>query len=338
MKNSSVIKSILATLLLSAGALTASAAGAKVQAMMDSTQLLMGRTMTIHLNIVEPADNNTGHFVLTKDSTLIPEIEIRSITTLDTTDIGNNLRQIRKEMVIQSFDSGDYIIPELRYALGKDTILSDKLALRVLPVNVDQMETINPNADVQDSGSRWWDFLPPFIVDYWEWMLLAIVVICGGIAAFIFLRKKDVKTMFRTPEPVLSPYEVAMRDLNILKEKNLWASGNEKEYYTDLTDILRIYLQNRFGINAMEMTTSQIVSELNRNEETRLPNRLMKQILEIADFVKFAKQRPLAEDNNRSFQYAVQFVEDTRPRVIADESTSTEGDAGKNEKNDKPLS
>lgn len=302
--------------------MNSSAASPSVQAMIDSTQILMGHTLTVHLTTVEPADGTVGHFVLQKDSTLIPEIEVRRIVTLDTVDLGNNLRQIRCEMIIQSFDSGDYIIPELKYALGKDTILSDKLALRVIPVNVDQMESINPNADVQTADSRWWDFLPAFLVDYWEWILLSIVVIAGAIVAFFMLRKKGVKKIFKKPEPVLSPYEVAMRDLNLLKEKNLWASGNEKEYYTDLTDILRIYLQNRFGINAMEMTTSQITSALNKNEETRLPNRLMKQILEIADFVKFAKQRPLPEDNTRSFQSAVQFVEDTRPQptVAPDQS------------------
>lgn len=329
MKTTAYIKGLLAGLLLTAVAGVASAAGPKVQAMMDSTQLLMGNTMTIHLNIVEPADDNVGHFVLPKDSTLIPEIEIRQIVTLDTVDLGNNLRQIRREMIIQSFDSGDYIIPEMKYVLGHDTVLGDKLALRVIPVDVDHMDSINPNADVQDADSRWWDFLPAFIVDYWEWILLTIVLIAAGVAAFIMLRKKGVKQIFKAPAPVLSPYEVAMRDLTLLKEKNLCAAGNEKEYYTDLTDILRIYLQNRFGINAMEMTSSQITSELNKNDETRLPNRLMKQILEVADFVKFAKQRPLPEDNNRAFQSAVQFVEDTRPAPVAENGEKENSDKAK---------
>ncbi len=305
--------------LLLTGSLSLSAAKPVFRAMMDSTQLLMGNTMTIHLEVVEPADATEGHIVLPKDSTLIPEIEVRRIVTLDTTDIGNNLRRIRHEMIIQSFDSGDYVIPELRYAIGSDTVLGDKLALRVIPVDVDRMETINPNADVQPGDSRWYDFLPAFLVDYWEWILLSIVVIIAVIAAFIIFRKKGVKKIFTAPKPKLSPYEVAIRDLMSLKEKNLCAAGAEKEYYTDLTDILRVYLQNRFGINAMEMTTSQITDALNRNEETRLPNRLMKQILEIADFVKFAKQRPLPEDNTRSFNSAVQFVEDTRPQPAADQ-------------------
>lgn len=318
MKNRNYIKALLAALLLLTGSLSLPAAKPVFRAMMDSTQLLMGNTMTIHLEVVEPADATEGHIVLPKDSTLIPEIEVRRIVTLDTTDMGNNLRRIRHDMIIQSFDSGDYIIPEIRYAIGSDTILGDKLALRVIPVNVDQMDSINPNADVQQGESRWWDFMPAVLVDYWEWILLAIVVIAALTAAIVMLRKKSVRKIFHAPKPQLSPYEVAMRDLQSLKEKNLCASGAEKEYYTDLTDILRVYLQNRFGINAMEMTTSQITEALNRNEETRLPNRLMKQILEIADFVKFAKQRPLPEDNTRSFNSAVQFVEDTRPRPIVE--------------------
>ena len=321
MKKTAYIKGFFASIALMAGSATLTAATPRVQAMMDSTQLLMGNTMTIHLNILEPDTDTPGHLVLGKDSTIIPEIEVRRIITLDTVKVGDNMRQIQREMIIQSFDSGDYIIPELKYAIGRDTVLSDKLALRVIPVDVDGMDTINPNADVQSADSRWWDFLPAALVDYWEWILLAIIVIAAVVTAFFMFRKKGVKKLFKPAAPVLSPYEVAMRDLNLLKDKNLCAAGNEKEYYTDLTDILRVYLQNRFGINAMEMTTSQITSELNKNEETRLPNRLMKQILEIADFVKFAKQRPLPEDNNRSFQSAVQFVEDTRPRTAEPDNT-----------------
>ena len=315
MKKLPIIKSLVAAAALLSSAWSSEAA-VRVRAFMDSTQLLMGNTMAIHLDIVEPISDAQGQIVLQKDSTLIPEIEVRDIITIDTGDLGNNLRQIRREMIIQSFDSGDYIIPEIKYAIATDTTLSDKLALRVIPVDVSNMETINPDADIQNAESRWWDFLPAFIVDYWEWILISIIIIAAAVTAFLMLRKKGVKQIFKPQAPPLSPYEVAIRDLNHLKERNLCAAGNEKEYYTDLTDILRVYLQNRFGINAMEMTSSQITAELNKNDETRLPNRLMKQILEIADFVKFAKQRPLPEDNTRSFNSAMQFVEDTKPRPV----------------------
>ena len=215
--------------------------------------------------------------------------------------------------IIQSFDSGDYILPPIVYMRGTDSIKTDELALRVYPVDVSHMETINPDADIEKGDSRWWDFLPAFIVDYWEWILIFLVVVGTGLYAWLKLRKREIKNLFRAPEPKLSPYEVAVRDLSDLKSRNLCAGGMEKEYYTRLTDILRIYLQDRFGINAMEMTSSQIMRTLESRDEMKMSARLMRQILEIADFVKFAKVRPLPEDNVKSFNSAMQFVEDTKP-------------------------
>ena len=103
-----------------------------------------------------------------------------------------------------------------------------------------------------------------------------------------------------------------MKGLNDLKQQNLCSTGQEKEYYTTLTDILRVYLQDRFAINAVEMTTTQITAALNVNPETKSHKQMIRQILEVADFVKFAKVRPMPEDNVRSFNYALQFVEDTK--------------------------
>ncbi len=115
-----------------------------------------------------------------------------------------------------------------------------------------------------------------------------------------------------------------MQRLETLRTENLCDKGQEKEYYTRLTDILRSYLDTRFGINAMEMTSSQIVKSLRNNEETRMPEKYMSRVLEIADFVKFAKARPLPEDNAASFRSAPQFVEDTKPLPTDTEKDTAE--------------
>ena len=94
----------------------------------------------------------------------------------------------------------------------------------------------------------------------------------------------------------------------------MWQSGQEKAYYTQLIDILREYIDSRFSINAMEMTTTEILSSLRANKETKLVENNLKTILEIADFVKFAKMRPLPEDNEASMRNAIKFVELTIPQ------------------------
>jgi len=292
-----------------------------IKASLDSVTLLMGMQTPVHLKIVEPT-SSAGSLAARPESALTPEIEIAKITDGDTTDLGNGLREITREIIIQSFDSGDYVVPPVKYIVGTDTFASNELALRVIPADVSQLETINPQAEIENGESRWFDFLPDFIIDYWVWILVAILVIAAAIILYIIFRRKTIPIQLRKQAPKPSPYEVAISGLNALKEEDLCAIGREKEYYTRLTDILRIYLQDRFGINAMEMTTVQITRAVNSNSETRPSEPIMHAILEMADFVKFAKARPMPEDNVRSYNNALKFVEDTKPQPVAETGQS----------------
>lgn len=290
--------------------MTVTAATYSVKASLDSAYLLMGRQMRLHLEIIE--DKDAAGQLLIKGDTLVKEVEVIDMSQADTTDLGNNRVQINRDLIIQSFDSGLYTLPPILYASGSDTSSSERLTLKVIPVSVDSLATIHTYAGVEEGESRWYDILPDWITDYWGWYLLAIILIAGGVAGYLLVTKKGRAVILPAKKPV-PPYELAMRQLNELKEQHLCENGQEREFYTRLTEILRDYLARRFGINAMEMTSSQIVSVLESNAETKLPNRYMKQILEIADFVKFAKVRPLPDDNVKAFSSAMQFVEDTRP-------------------------
>ena len=143
-------------------------------------------------------------------------------------------------------------------------------------------------------------------------ILLALICIGGGIYLYI-------KYFKRTPQQEedkvvkIPPHEKALDELNKLKEDKLWQAGQSKLYFTRLTDILREYLDSRFAINAMEMTSTEILKSLRANKETKLVEKNMKQILEVADFVKFAKMSPLPEDNESAMRNAINFVELTIP-------------------------
>lgn len=205
---------------------------------------------------------------------------------------------------------------------GGDTLRSQAFSLKVNPVDVSKLTDVHPIAAAMDYETKWYDFLPDWITDYWLWILCAVVLIAAGVCAYLILTKKVDVPLVPKKKP-LPPYQLAMQRLEHLRGENLWQNGQEKEYYTRLTDILRDYLQGRFGINAMEMTSQQITRILSQNEATRMPNKRMKQILEIADFVKFAKVRPLPDDNARALAEAVNFVEETRP---VEQPDNTEGD------------
>lgn len=318
MKLNLLNKIIAGCAIISAGAVSADAVPVQVTASLDSAYILMGKQTAIHTSVVQDASVH-GKWLIDSARTLAPEVELSRKLDADTTDLGNNRIQIDRTLIIQSFDSGLYVLPPLAYVAGSDTFRTEELALKVIPVPVDTMATIHTYGDTLSIRSHFWDFLPDWITDNWGWILTVIALIAATVLYFIF-RKKDIKAaILPKPKPV-PPYELAMQQLNALRDMQLCEHGREKEFYTRLTDILRVYLDQRFGINAMEMTSTQIRAAINANEDTRPNNRYVSQILEVADFVKFAKVRPLPSDNAKSFNSAMQFVEATKP--VAESSGS----------------
>lgn len=299
----------------------AHAAGrSQIKASLDSLQLTMGQQTIARVDIVKGADAPSELLV---DKNAFPaQVEIIDWLEGDTTDIGNGLVEIKRGLLIQSFDSGVYTIPPFLLVSGPDTIRSNSLSLKVNPVDVTALTDIHPIADVSEFDSKWYDWLPDWITDYWVYLLLGLLIVAGGVCAYLIMSKK-VSVTILPQKKRLPPDQIAFNRLNALKEAQLWEKGQEKEYYTRLIDILRDYLQERFGINAMEMTSSQILKALRANEETRLSHSRMERVVEIADFVKFAKVRPLPDDNVRAFSDAMQFVEETRPAPETTEESAS---------------
>ena len=279
------------------------------KAKLDSATLLMGKTTTLHLEITQDKDAR-GFFPNEQADTLNAMVEIAERPAADTTDLDNNRIQINRDLIIQSFDSGMWVIKPIPYVVNGDTAYSNQLTLKVLPVDVSQMKDIHDIKPVEDVPFNLLDWLPNY---WWAW-LLGLLLIGAGIWVYRKYYKKGINPL-KPNKKRLPPYEEAMINLQNLKAAQLWQQGQEKEYFTGLTDILRVYIDRRFDINAVEMTSSQIIDTLKKNEETKAVNEQLEMILEIADIVKFANARPLADDNEVAYQRAVNFVEATRPVV-----------------------
>lgn len=299
------------------------AAPATLKVSLDSAYVLMGKATPLHIELVADAASE-GNLVIPSDS-MCGGVEILRMLPADTSEVGSGRMQISREMLLQSFDSGMYVLKPILYIDGRDTVASQRLALKVVPAMVDSLTTIHDYADVRDVKRHLVDYLPDFLADYGLWIIAVIAVgLIGYFLARKYLRRDTAGVAAAAPpEP---PYEAALRALNNLKARNLCEQGREKDYYTSLTDILRTYLQRRFGINAMEMTSSQIRSMLTTHEETRPSKQYVDRVLEIADFVKFAKMRPMPEDNIMAFNSALRFIEDTRPQPVDEEADSTSAD------------
>lgn len=285
--------------------------GVAISASTDTTVVTMGDQTRLHVSFTRPAGNGDSIRIVN-----LPEVDKEYSGVLivsaksDTSETAPGKEQVNYDFLIQAFDPGMVTFSPLAAVVGSstDTVFSDIVSLKVLPVEVDSLETINPIAGVVAPHSRWYDIFPSWSV----WVLLAMAAL-GVIGAVIYFLMHRKETAIIRRKVVVPPYELAMSRLNELQQRKLPENGHDKEYYTELVDILRQYLQGRFGINAMEMTTTQIVKALRSNQETRMTAEQMKPVLDIADFVKFAKVRPMPEDNVKSFSTAVNFVEQTKP-------------------------
>lgn len=301
-----------------------------VTAKIDSVAILMGKQTRLHYQIVQDKGVE-GTFVSDNPQLAGPNVEIIGEPHNDTTDLGNNRIQIDRTLIVQSFDSGIWEIPAAKYMVGRDTIFSNALNLKVVPVNVDSMTIVHGYKGTADVPFNLFDYLPDFI--YYYWWILVLVLALAAVGYYLYQRHKNGKPMLKSQKKEIPPFDEAIEALNSLKAAKLWQNGQEKEYFTRLTDILRRYIDRRFGINAVEMTSSQIIDTLRRNEETKAVNEQLKLILEVADFVKFANMRPLPDDSEAAWNRAQYFVNETKPvEVVADEQQAEgNGEAAKAE-------
>lgn len=307
-----IIRNTALALALAATAAMPAAAQVKITASIDSTVVEMGSRATITLDVVD--QSHKGAVVdLPENGTEADAFDFIEVKC-DTTKAGYKF-----DLLVQAWYPGVLTFAPFRYALDGDTAESDLLTLKVLPVPIDSNQTLNPMEGVVNPPRAWYDYIPEWL----PWLLLGVLVaalIGVGVYLYMLYRKTGTIIVHR-PKPI-DPYAEAMAALGRLRTRRLAENGKEKEYYTTLIDILRRYLDLRFGINAMEMSSTQILASLRNNPETRGDQPRIRQILEIADFVKFAKVRPMPDDNIKSFNTVEQFVESTRPAPAEPESES----------------
>lgn len=292
-----------------------------IEARIDQTDLLIGEQTTIEL-VVTTDPGKMVYFPVPTDF-LMPGVEVLSLSVLDSSIVDNRL-VIKQTILVTSFDSSLYLLPPFQVIDQGDTLYSDQLALKVstIPVDVDNPEGFYDIKDV---------WAPPFVLaDYYAFIfgvLLALFLIC--VIGYVVQRFKNRKTnkVVVAQTPSLPPYDEAMKELNEVKLQKLWQQGREKEYHTRITDVLRHYITRRYSINAMEMTSSEVLDVLQAYSDSEAVLVSLKQILHLADYVKFAKLHPLPDENDLSMMNAYLFINQTKPSEPLDrpiEPTSTE--------------
>lgn len=290
----------------------------QVKASMDSAAILVGHQTQIKLEVVQDKDQTVIPPAL-KD-TLVKGIEVLKISMPDTIVLNESKLQINSQLLVTSFDSGFYYIPPFKFIQGEDTLKTNSLSLKVVTLDIDttgaKFFDIKP---VMNAPFVWKDYLMPVL-----WVLLALLIIAAGI--YIYYRYKNRKPLLGSQPavPLLPAHVRALQALEKIKGEKLWQNNREKEYYTQVTDILRQYIFERFNINALEMTSSEILDKIKVLHEYNSVYDNLKQILITADFVKFAKWKPLPEDNEVSMVNAMLFVSQTKEEELDNNSENQE--------------
>ena len=278
-----------------------------VSAQIDSLQILIGEQTGITLEVSADVDKHISMPVYS--DTLVRGVELIEIAKPDSEYLNDGKRLVLKQKyIITSFDSALYYLPPMEVEVEGEVYQSNPLALKVYSFPVD---TLHPD---QFFGPK--DVLtPPFVWSDW-YMVIACIVLFFPLAFLLYYfikRIRDNQPIIRKVkvEPKLPAHELALKELERIKDEKAWQKGQQKEYYTELTEAIRNYINKRFGFNAMEMTSTEIIDKLLEIKDEKALEEL-KGLFQTSDLVKFAKHIPLMNENDANLLTALKFVNETK--------------------------
>lgn len=278
-----------------------------VRASIDSLQLLVGEQTKIHLEVSMDANRKLQLPVI--NDTLVRGVEVLDIARPDTQKLNDNKRWvISQEYTVTSFDSALYYLPPLEVMVDDEKYRSESLALKVYSIPVD---TLHPDQffgpkTVVDVPIEWQD------IDTMVYAFI-IMLLLGAACVFFIVRFRNNKPIIRIIkiEPKLPPHQEAMKHIEEIKANKNVQREDPKLYYTELTDVIRTYIKDRFGFNALEMTSTEIIEHLLQVKDKESLKDL-KYLFETADLVKFAKHAPMMNENDMNLVNAVDFINETK--------------------------
>ncbi|MEN2486750.1 hypothetical protein AAYQ05_03015 [Flavobacterium sp. B11] len=266
-----------------------------VETSIDTTKNKIGAEFKLTLKTVV---NSKSKVEFPKLKNIGP-LEVIQSYPVDTVKKDDTYELIKKYGLTQ-FDSGRYTIPSVKILIDKKPFYSDSIKVEVANVKVDTLQ--QKMYDIKDIST-----VDEGIGNWWIYVLIALVII--GIGAFVYwyVKKRQLKKI--EEEVYKTPIEKATSLLNNLEQKELVQKGEIKEYYSELTDIARNYIEEAIHIPAMESTTSELISAIRdastKKKMTLTPETVenLERVLRQADLVKFAKSKPLEfeikEDKNK---------------------------------------
>ena len=283
-----------------------------VKAEIDTTNIRIGEQFQLKISVDET------------QNVIIPKIQLKGLEIIDSTRIDTIKNSLIRRYILTGFDSGAFYIPQQQIFVKNQAFLTDSLLINIATIAIDTLKVKKfPIKSIKKEPYTFDDFR------IYIYLILAILAIIGfWIYWFVIRKRKETEDSptYRT----LPPFEEAILRLNELDEKLLWQNNKIKEYYSELTEIVRGYIERELKVPALENTTDEVLAMIKdfKNadsiETSKETIKKLKDLLQEADLVKFAKSKPLAieiEDDRRDAEF---IIGNLKPKQIIEKEDELE--------------
>lgn len=298
------------TLLVISISFSAYAQDAFVNARLDANRISVGDQAKLFLEVQHK--RSAGRLQWANIPDTFNNLEIVDRGRIDTITKGD-IVTYKQRLLVTGFDSGAHTIPTFTFPVIPNqgtayTVQSDSLSLLVQTVAVDTSKAFRGIKEIVAVQTTWLDYI-------WYIIGALVFIILGIVVARYFMRNKKVPIPVTTaPVRVETLQEKTLRYLSELDKKQLWQHGQIKDYYTELTEILRGYIELRYNKPAMELTTDELLQSARRHHEMKQYVSILFDVLYTADMAKFAKAQPLPQEHVAALSNTIKFVNETTPK------------------------
>ena len=284
----------------------------EVEGKVESTDVQVGKPFTLNLSLKVPY----GWFVEWNDfttDTLSEQLDIIKRSDVERTADADSNVIVKQQLTLMTFDTGQVQVPPiaLKYARTFDDpnrlkAYTDPIDLYSTTIAVDTTLAYKPIVEPIAA--------PVQMKEVFPWILAVLLLALAAFGIWYWRRHRKTKVDADgniVRGPVIPPYDKAVGDLENLRQQKLWQSGKVKEYYSSLTDIAREYIEGQFGVNAVEMTTDDILEEIKPLHFSQETYDKLKDTMEVADLVKFAKYSSSNLESENAMNSMTEFVNES---------------------------
>jgi hypothetical protein len=286
-----------------------------ISAALDSTKIRIGEQAKLDLYVsYSTKQNNLKIQWPNIADTITDKIEVISVSVIDTTspDKSNpDIIQQHQQITISAYDSGYFAIPGFKFFINNDSanaFYSQSLFLEVHTVPTDSSITKTKDIKPPFAEAFNWKWYSKYF--YWGFSLLVIIILI--ILITIYFTKKNKIVVLKSEKPKIPAHIIALQSLEKIKNEQIWKEEKTKEYYSSISDTIRLYIEERFKVNALESTTAEIMKAFRSQVVDKESKDKLQQLLMLSDLVKFAKQFPIISEHTFTLQNAFDFVNETK--------------------------